>query len=326
MHLMLRNFSLKFIAFLCLTIFSAYAQTTIAFSSQLCLSGKQFLDDCKPLNVEATLYQASKESIVIVTHNSDGVDERHHRYGKYLQSLGISAVVIEHWKSRGVWGAQRDFVGWAKRGANAHNMVIDVQHAIHHFKNLGYQKFGYIGESMGGGVALNLTKKEWQHHYSRVSGKSANQLDSIVGLYGSCNERYSYDGYTASPMLMIMGELDGDAPAKTCRDYAFEWANPRGAKITYLELPGQHHDFDAAFPLKKLQTSQNPSRCISTVDLKTITATLTGKTYPNTPDGWNEWRTICILKAYENPASYGNTGDPNTGFKEWGAFLVKHLL
>ena len=142
------------------TSISAFAETTVNFISQLCLSEKSFLDNCKPITVSGTLYEASKDSIVIVTHNSAGVDERHHRYGKYLQSLGISAVVVEHWKARGAWDAQKDFVGWAKRGANAHNMVIDVQHAVHHFRNIGYKRFGFIGESMGGGVAVLLAKKE----------------------------------------------------------------------------------------------------------------------------------------------------------------------
>jgi len=316
----------KLASVLLLASLSAFSQTTIEFASQVCTSEKGFLDTCKPISVKGAVYEASKEIIVIVTHNSAGVDERHHRYAKHLQSLGISAVVLEHWKARGVWDAQRDFVYFAKRGANAQNMLIDVQHSIHHFRSLGYKKFGYIGESMGGGVAVLLTKKEWQHHFSRVSGKSANKLDAIVGLYGNCNERYSYDGYVSSPMLMITGELDEDTPAKTCRDYVAEWANPRGAKITFTELSGQHHDFDAGFSLQKLQNSQNPSRCVSTVNLQTITATFTGKKYPNTPAGWNDWRSSCILKAYENPARYGNTGDPNTGFNEWGSFFVKELL
>lgn len=319
-------FILKLALSVLLFSLEATAETLVEFTSQLCLSEKQFLDNCKPLTVKGTLYEGSKDSIVMVTHNSDGVDERHHRYGRYLQSLGISAVVIEHWKARGAWGAQNDFVGWAKRGANPHNMVIDVQHAIHHFRGLGYKKFGFIGESMGGGVAMLLNKREWQHHFSRVSGKTPNQLDAIVGLYGNCNERYSYDRYLSSPMLVVMGELDQDAPSITCRNYVTEWANPRGAQIAFVELAGQHHDFDAGFPLQKLPLSQNPSRCISTVDLKTITSTLNGKTYPNTPDGWSEWRSSCILKGYENPARYGNTGDPNTGFKEWGQFFVQQLL
>lgn len=320
------KFLLLFVPFLGMGVASVSAQTTIDFPSQLCTSEKGFLDTCKPLTVSGSFHQASKDAVVFITHGSQGVDERHHRYAKYLRSLGISAVVIDHWKARGVWDVQRDFVHFAKRGANSHNMVVDIQNAVQHFRGLGYKKFGYIGESMGGGVAVLLAKKEWQQHFARVSGKNPSQLDAIVGLYGNCNERYSYDGYLPTPMLMLTGELDGDTPVKTCRGYVSEWANSRGAQITFLELPGQHHDFDAGFELKKSQQAQNPSRCISQVDYQTITATLTGKTYPNTPAGWNEWRSTCLLKSSENPALYGNRGDPNTGFKEWGDFFVKHLL
>lgn len=309
-----------------LLISPAVAQTSIKFPSQVCLSEKSFLDSCKSLMVSGEYYEASKESIVLITHGSQGVDERHQRYAKYLQSLGISSVVLEHWKSRGVWDVQRDFVRFARAGANSHNMILDIQHAINFFKAQGYKKFGFIGESMGGGVAVLLTKREWQNHFARVSGLKPNQFDAIVGLYGNCNERYSYDAYLAIPMLMITGELDANTPAKTCKDYIAEWANPRGAKMEFIELAGQHHDFDAGFPLQKSANAQNPAKCISQVDLNSIKATLTGAVYPNTPAGWDEWRKSCLMKPNEIDVRYGHTGNPNTGFEEWGNFFIKHLM
>lgn len=320
---MIRSISLAIL--LAATALTAHSKTKVDIPSQICLSERTFLDSCKPLNVHGTLYEASKDVVVFITHGSQGVDERHHRYAKNLQSAGISAVVMDHWSVRGFGQVQQDFVGYAKRGANAHNMVIDIQHAVHHFRSLGYKKFGYIGESMGGGVAVLLTKKEWQYHFSRVSGKTANSLDAVVGLYGNCNERYSYDAYLSIPMLKITGSLDADSPALTCKNYISEWANKRGANMTFIELPGQHHDFDAGFSAKKPFAAQNPSKCISTVDHTTITSTLTGATYPNTPAGWNEWRKSCLLRANEVPTLYGNTGDPNTGFKEWTEFFKKEL-
>jgi dienelactone hydrolase len=317
---------LNFVLAMCFFFTSPlFAQSNIEFQSQNCTSDLKFLDKCKPLLVNGTFYKASSDSIVFITHGSQGVDERHHRYAQHLNSHGISALVVDHWKARGVWDVQRDFVRFAKQGANAHNMVIDIQHATHHFRSLGYTKFGYLGESMGGGVGVLLTKKEWQNHFARVSNKAANKLDAIVGLYGNCNERYTYDAFLPIPMLMMTGELDANTPAKTCRDYISEWSSVRGAKMEFMELPGQHHDFDAGFKLMKSQNAENPARCVSLVDLNKITSLRTGENFPNTPDGWNTWRRSCLMKPNEIPVFYGNTGNPNTGFDQWGKFFDIHL-
>jgi dienelactone hydrolase len=300
---------------------AAHAQTKVEFKSQVCVNEKSFLDACRPITVPGTDYEASKEAIVLITHGSDGVDERHHRYARHLRSMGISALVIDHWKPRGVTGVQSDFVRFARQGANAQNLVIDIFHAAAHFRGLGYSKVGYLGESMGGGVAVLLTKAEYQQHFRRVSGAAPEPLDAVVGLYGNCNERYSYDRFLPVPTLLITGELDANTPAKTCRDYVAEWVDKRGGRFTFIELPGQHHDFDAEFPLQKSHSAQNPAKCISVVDLDKITSTLTGETYPNTPVGWERWRSKCLMKPNEVNVSYGHTGDKNAGFKAWGLFF-----
>lgn len=301
----------------------SFAQTKISIPSQNCLSKSSFLDTCNAINLAGAYYKANSDTVVIITHNSVGVDERHHRYARHLNSLGFSAVVIDHWGARGVSNAQWDFVGAARRGATAHNMVIDVYHSTAYFKQNGYAKVGFIGESMGGGVGVLLSKREWQHHFRRVSGQNPITLDAIAALYGNCNERYVYDNYLSVPLLILIGSEDADAPASTCRSYA-EYANGKGAKYEFTELPGQHHDFDASFPLTKAM-AQNPSRCQAEVSYTHIHGKLTNKQYPNTPKGWEEWKGDCILKAHENPAKYGHTGNPNTGFFEWGEFFRKIL-
>ena len=317
----MKRFVLAFIIFFFSSLTAA--QDMISFPSQTCLSKTQFLDSCNPVNVTGKFYKASGDALVIVTHNSAGTDERHYRYAEHIQSLGFSALVVDHWKSRGISDAQKNFIEVGKRGGNIHNMVVDVNWAMRHFQSKGFKKFGFIGESMGGGVAMALTKEEWQSTFRRVSGQESVRLDAIVGLYGNCNERYTYDRFLNSPMLMITGDKDTNTPAKTCKDYIEEWATPRGANMRFMSLPGQYHDFDADFKLFMSPSAQNPSRCIATVDIKTIRATLTGKTYANTPDGWNVWKSDCLEN--NSTTMYGHTGDRRTGFKEWSAFFTLHL-
>ena len=317
---------MKSFALTCFIVFFSTlsaAQEVLSFPSQTCLSKEQFLDSCSPLTVTGKFYKATGDALVIVTHSSAGTDPRHYRYAEHIKSLGFSALVIDHWQSRGLADAQKNFVEVGKRGGNIHNMLIDVNWAMRHFQAKGYKKFGFIGESMGGGVAMALTKEEWQSTFRRVSGQEPVRLNAIVGLYGNCNERYSYDRFVSTPMLMITGDKDTNTPAKTCKDYMEDWAIPRGANMHFMSLPGQYHDFDADFKLFMSPSAQNPSRCIATVDLKTIRATLTDKTYPNTPDGWNVWKRDCLEN--NSNAMYGNTGDKQTGFKEWSAFFTRHL-
>lgn len=316
---------MKLLSFLFTAFISvAQAQTDISIPTQNCLSKNRFLDTCENITVPGKLYQASNYSIVLITHNSAGVDERHHRYARHLNTLGISAVVLDHWGARGVSNAQWDFVSAARRGASAHNMVIDVYHSVAYFKDRGYTNVGYIGESMGGGVGILLSKREWQHHFRRVSGKEPVTLTAIASLYGNCNERYVYDNYLNVPLLILIGSEDQDAPAETCKSYA-DYANAKGAKYQFVELPGQHHDFDAPFALKRSSDAQNPARCVADVTYDQIRGKFNSKTYPNTPKGWEEWKNDCLIKARNNSARYGHTGDPNTGFSDWGKFFKETL-
>lgn len=305
----------------------AVAQENVSFRSQKCLSKERFLDDCSWITVTGKLYRASSTSdtLVIVTHNSAGTDPRHYRYAEHINTFGYSALVIDHWKSRGIKDAQKDFAEASTRGGNAHNMVFDVNWAMIHFKELGFNKFGFIGESMGGSVAMLLAKREWQYHFSRITGRVPVSLSAIVGLYGNCNERYSYDKYLDIPTVMITGSNDENTPAKTCKDYIEEWAKPRGAKMTFIELPDQHHDFDADFSLRSFRDAENPAKCISTVDLRLITSVATGETYPNTPAGWAAWKNVCMQPGFKSKAKYGHTGNIRTGFNEWSRFLTTHL-
>lgn len=301
----------------------AQAQTDVSIPSQNCLSRQSFLDDCTPVTVPAKLYKTAGNSVVIVTHNSAGIDERHHRYARHLNSIGLSALVVDHWGARGLSNAQWDFIGAGRKGANAHNMVIDVYHTVAYLRQNGYSKVGYIGESMGGGVGVLLSKREWQHHFRRVSRSEPITLDAIASLYGNCNERYVYDNFLSVPLLILIGSEDGDAPAQTCKSYS-DYANSKGARYQYIELAGQHHDFDAPYPLKR-GSSQNPARCVSDVTYTHIVGKFNGKQYPNNPRGWDEWKSDCLYRGHENPARYGHTGNPNTGFTEWSNFFIQTL-
>lgn len=317
-------FKILFTSLILLLSSLAYAQTEVSIPTQNCLSKSSFLDSCENISLPGKLYKSNSDGIVIITHNAAGIDERHHRYAKHLNSLGVSAIILDHWGARGTSNAQHDFVAAARRGATAHNMVIDVYHSVAYLKANGYNKVGYIGESMGGGVGILLSKKEWQHHFRRVSKKEPIQLDAIASLYGNCNERYVYDNFLSVPLLILIGSEDADAPAATCKSYT-EYANNKGAQYQFIELPGQHHDFDAPFALQRLMWSQNPSKCQSEVSYTHINGKFNNKQYPNTPRGWEEWRSDCIIKAHSNPARYGHTGNPNTGFQEWSSFLVRTL-
>lgn len=311
------------IALLFFTSLSAWAQSDAYIPSQNCLSKARFLDSCENISLHGKLYTASTNAIVIIVHNSAGIDERHHRYARHLNTLGISAVVLDSWGARGVSNAQWGYVSAGRRGATAHNIVIDVYHTADYFKSKGYSKIGYIGESMGGGVGVLLSKREWQQHFRRVSGKEPITLNAIAALYGNCNERYVYDAYLNVDVLKITGSEDGDTPAKTCKEYS-EYANAKGANFKFVELPGQYHDFDAGWPARRAN-AENPSQCVSEVTFTTIKATKTGKEYPNTTKGWEDWKNDCIIRTVNNTARYGNTGNPNTGFDIWGPFFKEKL-
>lgn len=320
-----------FITLVLLTV-NCFAQSTqiINFESRTCISIVKINDQCDPVNIGATLYfpKNPTNTLITITHGSGGLDARHFAYAKQINSLGYAALVIDHWTPRGISKTHLNYAANLAKGGRAFNQSLDALSAMNVLANspLGFSKFGFIGESGGGGAALWLEKNYLYTEYARLFGeKSAVMPDAIVALFPSCDERNQNELFNAIPTFILSGELDNDAPPKNCEIYA-SWVNKeKGGQITFQVLPGQYHDYDAPYPLTKSKNAQNPAQCVSELRGNVRTWDLNGEQFLNNAQGLRDFYSKCMQSANENPVMTGNTGDPKTGFKEWSNFFLSTL-
>lgn len=282
---------------------------------------------CTPTDVPAYLARANTndyKALVVISHGSQGLDKRHGDYARELAANGINALVLGHWEARGLNKIQHDYAGARDKGGTAQGQAIDALAASSYFKQLPEwqnTRLGFIGESMGGSTAINVTRPYIESIVADELNRPVANAAATVALYPGCVDRNTIERFKKIPVLIIAGELDDDTPADTCVRQV-DWMNKRGGAAEIMILPGQHHDFDAPYKLGYWPRAQNPAKCTHMRDNGVITLESNGKKFPNTPDG-----TAAMYKdCYTYGLHSGNQGNPRTGYNVWMAYFKKHLL
>jgi dienelactone hydrolase len=323
----------KIIAILAYAVYSisnSNAQNVreINIESTTCVHLVAFNDKCTPVSIKGKLFNPHKptDAVVVIVHGSQGVDERHFNYAKHLNSIGFAALVLDSWTARGIGMAHFDFAANEKKGARAYNLAIDVFRTVEVLRKQpeGFKRFGHIGESMGGGAAIWLTKPYLHSEYLKLFSVKPPELQANIAVYGGCFERVASDRFIPIPTLFLGGELDNDTPAIYCEKFA-EWMNSRGGAASSIILKGQHHDFDAIYKLHTASRAENPSECASYIEGNFRTWEKTGEKFPMTAEGYRNFQRKCVRSAWMAPVKTGYIDSPFTGFKEWGEFFSKIL-
>jgi dienelactone hydrolase len=317
--------------FLLLPIYcSSQSVQDVQIASITCVSIQRNNDQCTQVKIGAKLYLPPQptRTLITITHGSGGVDARHPLYAKRINEKGFAALLIDHWSGRGITAAHFDYLATNAKGARSFNQSIDALRAMNAFNSLpmNFDRFGFIGESMGGGAALWFQKKYLYDEYRRLFGSESSVIpNAVVGLYPACEERINQMIYNKVPILIIAGELDNDTPASNCVKYK-EWNNQRhGGNIKLIVLPGQHHDFDAPYSLTSSDRVQNPSRCVSEIDQGIRTWDENGEKFQITPQGYRDYQNKCVQPGTQAPVLSGNTGNPETGFLQWLDFFTQTI-
>ncbi len=300
----------------------------LAFNANTCTGFYQTPSwKCTPVTVPVYLMRAKDQrALVLISHGSQGLDARHAMYARQLVEYGINAVVIGHWEARGLGKIQSDYDAARKRGGDVPNQVLDVLAVATQMKaqpEWSETKFGHLGESLGAGTALGLTRPYLRRAFSDLYGAQPVEWDAIVPLYAGCTEHNTQERFLPYPLMFLHGEEDNDTLASDCQKQV-PWMNERGGQASIKILPGQPHDFDATYRLVHVMV-QNPAKCSSIRDKDIFKLDATGKQYPGTPEGYAQMRKDCIGMTWGGVWA-GNKGDMKTGYAEWTKFLVDNLL
>lgn len=207
------------------TTASAFAQGSTEFNSQG-LTRRDFRSvactgfygtasfKCLPISVPghvATAIDGKHKALVFISHGSGGLDRRHGDYAHYLASRGFDAVVLDHWSARGVSKAHLDYNAARAKGADAQNMAIDALAAAAQLiqeESWKSTRFGFVGESMGGSAAINVTRP----YIEKIVEDQLNlpvfgvpQIAASVALYPGCIDRNTAERFKTIPLLILQG-------------------------------------------------------------------------------------------------------------------------
>jgi dienelactone hydrolase len=266
------------------------------------------------------------KKVVLISHGSQGIDSRMYDYVDSLQKEGFAALVIDHWKPRGIGVTHDDYAAASIKGGNELNMASDSLTAAQWLRGKGYERVGSIGESQGSSAAVMLQQK-WAHvlierNIRRIYANDFRlvPLDAVVGLYGYCGFRHAQrDGYVGTPFLFITGEVDDETPSRYCERYV-PWMNERGGNAKIIVLAGEGHSFDAPYRRQRNIFGPHYAKCDILLDETGVTELNSGEKMPGATN-INAMLAKCVGKVYHT----GYWKDRFIAVPHWIGFFKQNL-
>jgi len=302
----------------------------VQFPSKFCLGywGNDFT--CKDGTVSATLFepQGPWSAVVLVSHGSQGLDQRHFEYADALTRSGFAAAVIDHWTPRGVSQASQNYTQMTQRGGTTSSIATDAiflaQHLKSQFPNI--KKVGLIGESMGGIAVLQLAKQRMVELFAtgRLAAPGGTPFEfpiqAMASLYPGCFEQVVGERFNATSLLMLVGEKDDHTLASHCVEYQ-DWINTHGGHAKTVVVPGAYHDFDAPHRATYNPRSQNLAKCRYIVTGETMRLVDSGKELPYNLAGQSQLPRECSRSGLWS----GHAGNRFVAVPLWMDFFKKEL-
>lgn len=283
-------------------------------------------DDIKVPAYFARVKGDDRKALVVILPGAGGLDKRHSEYAKYLAENGINAVVLDNWRARGMTASGGDYQVARAKGGDAVNMAIDAVSTLAQLKNSEEwkaAKVGFLGESMGGAAAINVTRPYIEaivQEKMNLPAFSTVNFDASVGLYPACIDRSDVERFKKVPLLLVSGDKDDVTPPETC-DRQTKWMNERGGNVTLKVLEDANHDWDAPTAVKQVPY-ENTSRCSNVRVGNKFILESNNKEYPGTPEGLRDMKNECKFSGF----LMGHRGDQRKGFDVWLAFFKQKLL
>ena len=234
----------------------------------------------KPLTVRAKLYLPDKftapVSAVIISPSSGGVvDVREIYYAHELVKVGIAALVVDSFASRGVKSTVQDqslVTSWQSTNDAVSGLRWLV--ADGRFKP---DRIAVMGVSKGGQVAMN-TALEVQRRWMKMTDVSFAAHIPIVPACSTVNRSVVTTG---APLFFMLAELDDYTPAKYCVEQVERLRSGGNDKIEMKIYKGAHHAWERLGPKAVFEPKgENYSPCLNWVEDDGRTVSRSGTTLP----------------------------------------------
>jgi dienelactone hydrolase len=191
-----------------------------------------------------------KAPAMIILHGSGGIsDGRELTYGEKFNSLGMYALVIDSYLSRGV-----DKMPHARRlfeisfFAQAADALAGLNH-IAGINEIDGSKIGVIGFSFGGVTSYLLN---FDNLIDKLS-KTKDRFAANISLYGTCQFSFEAPKLSKIPFLFVIGEKDESLDLEACQK-KFTKLEKKDPNSKILIIPGAHHAWEVNSPLSFRKT------------------------------------------------------------------------
>ena len=215
----------------------------------------------RPVQVKAKLYLPDAPKLplaaVIISPSSGGVSANREIYYAYeLAQIGIAALVIDSFGSRGLWTSVHD-QGVLNPWQSGNDAVAGLRWLVAD-RRFDRDKIGVMGVSKGGIVAMNMAE-EVRRRWMRMTDES---FAAHIPISPDCTWINRSMRTTGAPIFFMLAELDDQTPASACVEHAERLRAAGNQKIEVKVYKGAHHAWESLGHGPYFDpVAQNFSRC-----------------------------------------------------------------
>ena len=240
------------------------------------------------VEIEANLYLPKHAkfpiSAVIITPSSSGIeDEREIYYAKELTKVGIAALVIDSFKSRGLTNSLYDqslLEVW-----DIENDAIAGLEKLAEDKRFKPNRIAVMGVSKGGSAAMNSAfsvRRKW-------TGVDDVSFAEHIAISPDCTWTHRNVKTTGAPMFFMLAELDEQTPAPPCLEHVARIKQTGNNRVVAKVYPGAQHAWEELGAAPEFDAkAENYSQCrVWIEDDGQMFSADTGELVPE--DDWRGW-------------------------------------
>jgi dienelactone hydrolase len=234
-----------------------HAIPSVTVANQQFLTGDRY---GKPVIVGGELRlprgTAEKFPLVILIHGSGGISAATDRWAQELNSVGVSAFILDAFTGRGIINTNTD-QSQLDSIAMTHDAFAALGKLATH-PRIDPGRIAVMGFSKGAVSAIYSSNERFRTVY----GPSNAEFAAHIGLYTPCNVTYKQDNKVGNqPIRLFHGIADDYVSIEPCRSYVRR-LKEAGADVALTEYPNAYHAYDnftypSSVALPNAQTTRN---------------------------------------------------------------------
>lgn len=279
-------------------------------------------DAIQPVQLKARLYLpagvAAPWSVMVISPSSGGVNPRIDGfYAERLTQAGIAALSVDSFASRGLKNSiydQSKLSPWTSE-----NDAVGALRWLSADRRFRRDRIGVTGVSKGGAVAM-FTAIELRRQWTRMAPLAFAAHVPIAPPCYWVNRSLATSG---APIFFMLAELDDQAPAAHCVDYARRLTDAGNRRIEVRVYPKANHAWEVTVgkPYFFDAQAENHAKCLAFIENDGSSTAADGAKIPRNQEF--DWaKRTCMTVGTR--CCGGTEEQREQGARDMIAFLKKH--